>query len=474
MTRRKLIPALYSLFQQQRLPEQFAIVCCGRTTYSHEQFHAQLLTGYEGGDMNLTDWDRFTNHLYYHGIQYKPEEFLKLKEFLHLLDGRHATEGNRIHDLAVPPELYPVIAELLGKTGMATQHEDGNGWTRIIIEKPFGHDLDSARKLNTVLHNYFVESQIFRIDHYLAKETVQNVLIFRFANAIFEPVWNSHHIDYVGIIASEELGVGNRAGYYDNAGVLRDMFQNHMMQLLVLTAMEPPYRFDADAIQDEKAKVIRSLRNFCISSGSKIHLGQYGPGETNGFLVPGYREEKGIPHDSMTPTFALMELYIDNWRWRNVPFYLVSGKRMAKKETRIVIQFKQTPHQLFRSAFSDSINANRLIIATYPQEAIKLSFQTKNPGHSLCLRNMYMDFVYHEHYHNISSNAYARVLLDCIIGDHTLFWRQDGIELSWNFLTPVLRECEKNHQGMLDLQFYPAGSLGPKSSEKIIRSLFSD
>ncbi|MDH3347641.1 MAG: glucose-6-phosphate dehydrogenase [Desulfobulbaceae bacterium] len=473
LTRRKLIPALYYLYQQKKMPDKFAVVCCGRTTYTNEQFRQQLLLSYENGDLNLSNWDEFAANLYYHSLTYTAEAFLNLKDYLYKLDSHHSTEANRIYDLAVPPNLYPIIAELLGKSHMATEQVQGNGWSRIIIEKPFGHDLESARQLNEVLHDYFTEEQIFRIDHYLAKETVQNVLIFRFANTIFEPVWNSHYIDYIGIIASEELGVGNRAGYYDTAGVLRDMFQNHMMQLLVLTAMESPYRFEANAIQDEKAKVIHSLRNFCIDSGSKIHLGQYGPGEINGFMVPGYREEKNIPAGSTTPTFALMELYIDNWRWRNVPFYLVSGKRMAKKETRIVIQFKKTPHQLFRSPFGES-TANKLIIETYPQESIKLSFQTKNPGHNLCLRSMYMDFVYQEHYHNISSNAYARVLLDCIGGDHTLFWRQDGIELSWSFLTPILQQCENRQKIMPPLQFYPAGSLGPTSSEKIIQTLFTD
>ncbi len=406
--------------------------------------------------------------LHYQPITYELESFQAVAGYLESLDRDKQTNGNRIFDLAVPPALYPVIAELLGNAGLADEKQQFPGWSRIVVEKPFGRDLETALALDAILHEHFREDQIFRIDHYLAKETVQNTLIFRFANSIFEPLWNRHHIDYIGIVAAEELGVGSRAGYYDESGVIRDMFQNHMMQLLVLTAMEPPSRYQADAVQDEKIKVIRSLREFSPEKGSRLYLGQYGRGEKKGNILPGYREEDGVKPGSGTPTFALMELYIDNWRWQGVPFYVVSGKRLPRKETRIIIQFKKVPHRLFSDVLGDTIGANRLVIETFPEEAIRLAFQTKNPGMEICLRSMVMDFVYQEHYQKASLDAYARVLLDCMTGDHMLFWRQDGIEQSWSFLTPVLEECE--HCDNLDqlLHFYPAGSWGPEPARKIM------
>ena len=343
------------------------------------------------------------------------------------------------------------------------------------LKNPLAAIWNPPWQLNTTLHEHFEEEQIYRIDHYLAKETVQNTLIFRFANSIFEPLWNRHHVDYVGIVAAEELGVGTRAGYYEDSGVLRDMFQNHMMQLLVLTAMEPPARFEADAVQDEKAKVIRSLREFSIEKGSRICLGQYSRRiGARAKLYPATARKRRSTPESPTPTFALMELYIDNWRWQDVPFYLVSGKRLPRKETRIIIQFKEVPHRLFRDVLGETIDANRLVIETYPEEAIRLTFQTKNPGTTICLRSMTMDFVYHEHYHGASLDAYARVLLDCMAGDHMLFWRQDGIELSWAFLTPVLQECEECPSRERQLHFYPAGTWGPEPVRKTMQLLVDE
>lgn len=486
LTRRKLIPALYSLHARNRLPESFAVVGCGRSRLDSEQFRAGLAgkdpehgaTGATGATAATAapapapeGWDEFAAHLYYYPLSYDEQGFAGLTTFLLEIDRKHQTLGNRVFDLAVPPSLHQVITTLLGRTAAAAEHGPLKGWARIVIEKPFGHDLDSARKLNSILLSHFAERQIFRIDHYLAKETVQNVLILRFANIVFEPLWNNHYIDYVGIIAAEQLGVGTRAGYYEQAGVLRDMFQNHMMQLLVLTAMEPPWRFEAGAIQDEKAKVIRSLRAFSPGRGSRLHLGQYGPGMLDNRPVPGYREEKGVAPDSLTPTFALMELYVDNWRWRDVPFYLISGKRLPRKQTRIIVQFREAPHQLFRQMFGDTMNANRLIIESYPEESIKLSFQSKSPGPAICLRSMTMDFVYGHHYRDAAEDAYSRVLLDCMSGDHTLFWRQDGIELSWSFLTRVLNECENCQDRHGQLEFYPAGTPGPQSARKIMQLL---
>ena len=461
LTRRKLIPALFSLYQQDRLPKPFAIVGCGRTAMDEVSYRKQLAAPHRYSGGKLADWNTFAANLHYLPLEYNEKSFLQLAKHLRSLDQQNSTGSNRLFDLAVPPQLYPVIAQLLGTAGLAEEYINGNGWSRIVVEKPFGHDLGSALQLDQILHTYFDEKQIYRIDHYLAKETVQNLLIFRFANTIFEPVWNRHYIDYVGISAAEKLGVENRAGYYDKSGVLRDMFQNHMMQLLVLTAMESPYRLAPDAVQDEKLKVIKSLREFHPQQGSRICLGQYEQGVLDGQEVLGYRQEKGIAADSQTPTFAMMEIFLDNWRWQGVPFFLISGKRLPRKETRIVIQFKEVPHRLFQGMFSDSINANRLIIETFPEEAIRLNFQTKNPGAATCLRSMTMDFTYHEHFQNKTLDAYSRVLLDCMIGDHMLFWRQDGIEASWAFLTPILKECEQQGNCQQKVHPYSAGTWGP-------------
>jgi len=469
LTRRKLIPALFELFKQDRLAKPCAIVACGRSDIKTSDFREQLQAHYQPQGEAEEAWNAFAPLLSYQRIQYDQESFSRLAEELQQLDKDRQTRGNRLFDLAVPPHLYPVIATLLGKSGLHAEHTDSNGWSRIVVEKPFGHDLDSALELDRVLHRYFNEEQIYRIDHYLAKETVQNLLIFRFANAIFEPVWNRHYIDYIGITAAEQLGVENRAGYYEEAGVLRDMFQNHMMQLLVLTAMEPPSQLTPDAVQNEKVKVIKSLRDFAIEEGSRIHLGQYGPGTIQGRSVPGYRQEPGVAGNSRTPTFAMMQLFIDNWRWQDVPFYLTSGKRLPRKETRIIIQFKGVPHRLFQGMFGDSIQANRLIIETFPDEAIRLQFQTKNPGSTTCLRSMTMNFTYQEHFQGQSLDAYARVLLDCMHGDHMLFWRQDGIEASWAFLTPVLKECEQQCTLDQQLHLYPAGSWGPDGIHDTMR-----
>ncbi len=474
LTSRKLIPALFSLHAQGKLPDPVTIVGCGRSALTDSQFREQLFAQLPSETKALERWPDFAAGLHYHPVTYDLPSFQVLANFLAELDRVKGTRGNRIFELAVPPGLYPVIAELLGKTGLAREKSQSEGWARIIVEKPFGHDLASAIALNATLHEHFREEQIFRIDHYLAKETVQNTLIFRFANSIFEPLWNRHHIEYIGIVAAEELGIGNRAGYYEDAGVLRDMFQNHLMQLLVLTAMEPPARFDSQSVQNEKTKVIQSLRDFGAADGSRIHLGQYGPGSVNGRPVPGYRAEPGVGPASTTPTFALMELYIDNWRWQNVPFYLVSGKRLPRKQTRIIIQFREVPHRLFRDVLGDNIGANRLTIETFPEEAIRLTFQTKNPGTAICLRSMNMDFVYHEHYQAATLDAYARVLLDSMAGDHMLFWRQDGIEQSWAFLTPVLEICEECRFRTQQLQIYPSGSWGPAQVHDIMSRLVED
>jgi len=465
LTSRKLVPALYNLFLNDGLPSPFVIVGASRTSLSHQEFREKLKASYaKAENADLSRWEEFAGNLYYQTVIYDSLDSYKgLADFSRRLDEEHQTGGNRIFDLAVPPSLYPVIGEMLGQSGLAQEGENGNGWSRIVVEKPFGHDLKTAKDLDETLHRSFKEHQIFRIDHYLAKETIQNILMFRFANAIFEPIWNRSYIAYVGIIAAEKLGVENRAGYYEQAGVIRDMFQNHMMQVLSLTAMEPPSLFEADLVRDEKAKVFRSLKPFeGAKQADNLILGQYGPGIIDGVEVPGYRGEPGVSPESLIPTFAMMRVFIDNWRWRGVPFYLISGKRLAKKMTRIVVQFKRVPHSMFRNVLGEEILANRLVLGIYPQEKITLTFQTKYPGARSCLRPVTLDFHYDQNYSGPSLEAYEKVLLDCIQGDQMLFWSNNGVKLSWSFLTPILQDCETCGDRGERLHSYPSGSWGPE------------
>jgi glucose-6-phosphate 1-dehydrogenase len=477
LTSRKLVPALYNLFLNGGLPSPFAIVGTSRTELTHDEFREKLKTSYGAAEnSDLSRWDEFAGNLYYKPVVYDSLDSSKeLATFLRELDEEYKAGGNRVFDLAVPPSLYPVIGEMLGKSELAQEGENGNGWSRIVVEKPFGRDLKSAVELDQTLHRSFREHQIFRIDHYLAKETVQNILMFRFANSIFEPIWNRSHIAYVGIIAAEKLGVGTRAGYYEQAGVIRDMFQNHMMQVLSLTAMEPPSLFEAERVREEKAKVFRSLKPL---DGDKhvdnLVLGQYGPGIVDGVRVSGYRGESGVNPESLIPTFAMMRVFIDNWRWRGVPFYLVSGKRLARKVTQIVIQFKRVPHSMFRNVLGEEILANRLVLGIYPEERITLTFQTKYPGARACLRPVTLDFSYDQNYSGPTLEAYEKVLLDCIQGDQMLFWSNNGVRLSWSFLTPILEECETCGDRGARLHLYNSGSWGPEAAQKWMKLIIDE
>ncbi len=464
LTTRKLAPSLYKLYLSGGFPESFVILGAARSQMSHDAFRDRIKDALAGMDMDR--WGDFASRLYYHRMDLdSAESFKELSEALKNLEGRHDSEANRIFYLAIPPAAYGSVAGKLGETGLSRERTDGHGWSRIVVEKPFGRDLESAQELNRELHKYFRERQIFRIDHYLAKETVQNVLMFRFANTIFEPLWNRMFIDHVHINAAESLGVEKRAAYYDKAGVLRDMFQNHMMQLLAVTAMEPPAVFEADQVRDEHVKVFRALRPIPHDNPSEnLVLGQYGPGTVEGKPVPGYRDEPGVSSDSVTPTFAMMTVFVDNWRWQDVPFHLTSGKRLAKKLTEIVIHFKKVPHLLFQNVLGEGITPNLLTLGIQPEEKINLTFETKNPGARVCLRSVTMDFNYQENYEGPILDAYEKALIDCMQGDQMLFWRQDGVELCWAFLDPVLEDCDGCEDLSDRLLTYEAGTWGPEAA----------
>jgi glucose-6-phosphate 1-dehydrogenase len=470
LTARKLVPSLFNLYLNNSLPSPFLIVGCSRTRMDDDEFRDRMEKALsENAKMDLDRWKGFARSFFYRCIVYDDlPSYVNLSESLRTLEREHGTKGNRIFYLAIPPTLYEMTAQMLGKAGLSAEKKDGGGWARIVVEKPFGRDLETAIALDRTLHEYFQERQIFRIDHYLAKETVQNILMFRFANAIFEPLWNRRYIDHVSITAAESLGVEQRAGYYEQSGVLRDMFQNHMMQLLALTAMEPPSLFEADLVRDEKVKLYRALRPFPVENPEDyIALGQYGRGTIAGKAVPAYREEPGVRPDSLTPTFASLKVYVDNWRWHGVPFYMTSGKRLERKLTEIAIQFREVPHSMFRQVLEERISANRLILGIYPEEKISLVFETKNPGAKVCLRSVTMDFNYQQGYEGPVLDAYEKVLLDVMLGDHTLFWREDGVEVCWSFLTPILEECETCIDRAKMLESYPAGSWGPEAAKRL-------
>ncbi|MBA3015092.1 MAG: glucose-6-phosphate dehydrogenase [Desulfobulbaceae bacterium] len=472
LTARKLVPALFSLFCQGSLPQQLAIVGAGRTEMTDLEFRNALFSAMPDSEKRHRDrWPEFASLISYVAIDYDSEaSFCLLTETLSAIDQRLKTHGNRIFYLATPPSMYAAIGSRLGQVGLAEEGGERRGWSRLVVEKPFGHNLTTAVALDSILHQYFAERQVFRIDHYLAKETVQNVLMLRFANAIFEPIWNRNHIEYIGIVAAEELGVEHRAGYYEQAGVVRDMFQNHMLQLMALTCMEPPSRLAADRVRDEKIKVFRSLKSIEPEiMAERVILGQYGAGILHGKPVSGYREEPGVSPVSCTPTFAMTQLFIDNWRWRGVPVYLVSGKRMVEKRTRIVVQFKDTPRSMFSGVLAVSIVANRLVIGIYPQEKISLRFQAKGQGAKLCLSPVNMEFTYPVASGEVS-DSYEKVLLDCILGDQMLFLDQTGIELAWDFLDPVISVGDCARSGGM-LHQYPAGTWGPEAAREWMRLL---
>lgn len=454
LTYRKLIPALYSLdCEDVMLPDSLKVIGVARSDYNDAEFCNQLRKGVDRfGRLKPEMWEEFEHRLSYLQGEYDdPETYHRLIERIETLEREQGNLRNRLFYLAIPPTVYPTVIEHLGTAGL---NRNEQGWTRIIIEKPFGDDLASAQKLNDLVHANFDESQIYRIDHYLGKETVQNIMTFRFANLVFEEMWNRNYIDHVQITAIEEVGVEHRGGYYDQSGVLRDMVQNHMLQLLALTAMEPPSQMNAKALRDEKVKVLQAVRE--ISMTDTI-WGQY----------DGYRSEKGVAPDSRTPTFVALKLYIDNWRWQGVPFFLRSGKNMANKSTEISVNFKYVPHLIFGEQADPP--ANHLSICIQPDEGIHLRFALKRPGSDMMTEPVAMNF----HYSDLLGektlpDAYERLLLDALIGDASLFARSDEIERAWELITPLLEAWEL--QADLPLEKYSPGDWGPPAADDLIRS----
>ncbi|MEO8167366.1 MAG: glucose-6-phosphate dehydrogenase [bacterium] len=471
LTKRKLIPAIFDLLRDGMLPPGFTIVGVGRTEMSNDSFRDYMFGAMkEFGrlqDQEKILWDTFAKGLFYVTADSSIEdEFLKLKRELKNIDSDRKAGENYLFYLSTPPNMYLPIIRGLGKAKLNKPQQPHN-WVRVIIEKPFGIDLKSARELNKEVLSIFEESQVYRIDHYLGKETVQNLLVFRFANGIFEPIWNRNYIDHIQITAAETVGVEKRGGYYEGAGAMRDMIQNHMLQLVALTAMEPPVLFDAQQVRDEKQKVFQAIRQIKPAEVQRYSIrGQYAAGTAGGKAVPGYRSEDGVSPTSTTETYVALKFQIDNWRWADVPFYVRSGKRLPKRVTEIAIQFKKTPHHLFTALSMDSLDQNNIVIRVQPDEGISLKFSSKIPGSSMRLRPVTMDFRYGSSFGGHLTEAYTRLLLDCMLGDPTLYARGDSVEVAWELITPIHEGWAANKESKV--YDYPAGTWGPKEAEEML------
>jgi glucose-6-phosphate 1-dehydrogenase len=467
LARRKLLPALLQLSRERLLHPETAVVGFARRAMSDEEFRGELAQVARERGVPDAEWQRFARSVFYRaGVFENGKDYAAIRSFLEGMERERGVPGNRIYYMATPPAAFPVIFDNLGRHGLARPPREG-AWTRVIVEKPFGHDLASARALNATIHGCFEERQVFRIDHYLGKETVQNILVLRLANGIFEPLWNSRYVDHVQITVAETIGVEGRAGYYEQAGVLRDMLQNHMLQLLALTAMEPPARFDADSVRDEKAKVLRSMEPLTRGEvGQRTVRGQYAAGSVAGEPAPGYREEPGVAIGSSVETYLAVRLEVDNWRWAGIPFYLRSGKRLAKRATEIAIAFHRPPHALFRSMGCGPIESNVLRLRIQPDEGISFSFGTKAPGWALRIQPVRMDFNYLTSFGADPPEAYERLLLDCNLGDSTLFAREDEVELAWERVDAIAAAWRET--GQPPLIPYPAGSFGPREADALL------
>jgi glucose-6-phosphate 1-dehydrogenase len=466
LARRKLLPALYDLSYHACLAPRFRLLGFARTHMSDDDFRQKAGESLPKGNEEGADENQKVEFLkqlqYFTGDYDDPEAYRRLAQRLDELDGEGQLGGNRLFYLATPPEVYPHVIEQL-KNAALTKPKAEKSWTRIIIEKPFGRDQGSARELNSKVLAAFDESQVYRIDHYLGKETVQNMLVFRFGNGIFEPLWNRNYVDSIQITAAESLGVERRAAFYETAGALRDMIQSHVLQLTSLVAMEAPAKFDATSVRNEKIKVLQSMRPFTKETLWKsVVRGQYGPGQVNGKPVVGYRQEPGVKPDSATETFVALKLYVDNWRWSGVPFYLRTGKRLARPLTEVAIQFKSAPHMVFRG---EDHETNSLILNIQPDEGISLSFGAKAPGAQMHIRPVTMDFKYKDAFGTSTRPAYATLINDCIRGDATLFDRADSVETAWALVDPILEAWQSASPP--PFPNYPAGSEGPRAADDL-------
>ncbi len=469
LTKRKLFPALYNLAKSNLLSRDFAVVCTSRTDMSTEAYREQItqeMKTFATSSVDPEIWNWFLQRIYYiSGDVKNPESYHKLKALLEEVNQNHGTQGNYFYYLAVGPDFFGEIVCQLGAVGLA---QESNGqWRRVIIEKPFGRDLESAHTLNAEIKKVLNERQIYRIDHYLGKETVQNILVFRFGNSIFEPIWNRRYIDHVQITAAETVGVEKRGGYYESSGALRDMVPNHLFQLVSLTAMEPPISFDANAVRDEQAKVLSAISPFLPEEVLTHSVrGQYGEGTVNSERVVAYRSESQVAPNSTTETFVALKLSIDNWRWADVPFYLRTGKRMPKRVTEISIQFKRPPLLLFRDTPVERLRTNRLAIRIQPDEGISLRFGAKIPGPIMNLGAVEMDFDYVDYFGSTPSTGYERLLYDCMTGDATLFQRADMVEAGWSVIEPVLDVWK----ALPPRSFpnYSSNTWGPKEADELL------
>jgi glucose-6-phosphate 1-dehydrogenase len=470
LTHRKLIPSLYSLAYEGLLPSGQAIIGVARQQISDEAFRAKMKEGCdEFARHRPTDpavWENFARRLFYVPGEFQDEDtYRRLDARMRELDRTLGTGGRRIYYLAVPPRAFTVISEALGSQGMVGDPEMGQPFTRVIIEKPFGHDLASAKELNRVAVMTFRERQVFRIDHYLGKETVQNLLVLRFANGIFEPFWNRQYIDHVQFTVAESIGVEQRGKYFETSGIVRDIIQNHLLQLVCLLGMEPPVAFEADAVRDEKVKVLKALREIPLKEANRVAVrGQYSAGSIVGEPVAGYRDELNVDRASRTETFAAMKLFVENWRWAGVPFYIRAGKRLPKRVTDISIHFRPAPYPLFRKVQSLTQHPNVLAIRIQPDEGISLKFDSKIPGPAVKTHPVAMEFRYATSFGAEPPEAYERLLLDTMIGDSTLFARRDEVETAWAWLDPLLKEWAS--EGIP--AFYPAGTWGPPEADLLL------
>ncbi len=461
LTQRKLFPAIYSLAYRRLLPEHFAVVGVARTEETDDEFRKRMeeaVKEHARDPFAKEVWNGLASGMRYVGMEFGDDgAWDTLIETLNSLDAEHGTQGNRVYYLAIPPG---AIATLVGELG---RRRSTDGWARLVIEKPFGRDRASALALNEEIHEHFEETEIFRIDHYLGKETVQNMLALRFANGIFEPIWNRQFVDHVEITVAESIGIENRAEFYEQAGAVRDIFQNHLLQLVTLTAMEPPIDFTADSVRNEKVKVLRSMH----TPGPKsVVRGQYGSGYVEGQEVAGYRQEPRVDSHSMTETFVAAKLYVDNWRWADTPFYVRAGKRLARRETTIAIQFKGAPHPPFEELAAEALKPNVLIVHVQPDEGISLAIAAKVPGQGMTLRTVHMDFLYGSAFRTGLPEAYERLILDTMLGDATLFTRADEVDEQWALVDAIVAAWQRDRPAFPN---YEAGTWGPPSADDLLR-----